>query len=530
MKKKFKRILTMLLTVLLVISLTACSNNNKAPDQTTQNEQEEITTSKEVTTSKDELIMAIDREPISLDPADGNVAVKRLIESNIYDTLLDFNTEMEVEPNLAESWEKLDDLTWKFNLRKGIKFHNGEELKASDVVFSIKRQFDISTGLGNVAQLDPDGFETPDDYTVIIRTKEPFAFVEQMMCSPGLSILNEKAVTEAGVENHARNPIGTGPYKFAAWHAGDRIILERNDDHWGEKAKIKTIAIRIITESASRTIDLESGGLDMTLALSNNDAERIDENPETQLFAHTSTTLRYIAFNCEKEKLSDKRVRQALNYATDKEAIQKIVYGEKTSVLAISPVAPGLPGRNEDLPQYDYNVEKAKQLLAEAGYANGLELEFMYLANSQNNMLAEMLQSMWEQVGVKLILKPTESAALTTALNKGEHEICVAGTSFALNDPGDGLHRFFHSSTHGQSSNRTNLSNSEIDKYLDEIIITSDQQKRNELVYKVQELIHEESPMMYIANPYTLIGASSKLRGLELKPNGYYDLSKVYFE
>ena len=268
MKKKFKRILTMLLTVLLVISLTACSNNNKAPDQTTQNEQEEITTSKEVTTSKDELIMAIDREPISLDPADGNVAVKRLIESNIYDTLLDFNTEMEVEPNLAESWEKLDDLTWKFNLRKGIKFHNGEELKASDVVFSIKRQFDISTGLGNVAQLDPDGFETPDDYTVIIRTKEPFAFVEQMMCSPGLSILNEKAVTEAGVENHARNPIGTGPYKFAAWHAGDRIILERNDDHWGEKAKIKTIAIRIITESASRTIDLESGGLDMTLALS----------------------------------------------------------------------------------------------------------------------------------------------------------------------------------------------------------------------------------------------------------------------
>lgn len=532
MKKNCKKLLCVLLMVSLLLSLAACSSNkdnasNEVPQEQNPTEVEPTTT---ITTAKDELIIALDREPVSLDPADANVNVKRMVESNIYDTLLNFNIDMEVVSNVAESWENVDELTWKFNLKKGIKFHNGEELKASDVVFSIKRQFDIPAGEGNVSQLDPNGFETPDDYTVIIRTTEPYAFVEQMVSSPALSILNEKAVTEMGVEAHARNPIGTGPYKFVSWTAGDNITLERNDDYWGEeKAKIKTVVLRIITESASRTIDLESGGIDMTVALSNNDAERIEQNQETQLLMHTSTTLRYIAFNTEKEKLSDARVRQALYHATDVESLQNIVYGENTSVLAISPVAPGLPGRNESLVQYEYNVEKAKSMLAEAGYANGLELEFMYLAGSQNNMLAEMLQSMWGEAGVSLVLKPTESAALTTALNNGEHEICVAGTSFALNDPGDGLYRFFHSSTAHNSSNRTNLANAEIDKYLDEVIVTPDQEKRNELVYKVQELVHAQAPMIYIANPKTLVGASGKMQGLELIQNGFYDFSTIYF-
>ncbi|MGI6636547.1 MAG: ABC transporter substrate-binding protein [Christensenellales bacterium] len=508
MKRILRKLTALTLMIMLVLSL--------APSALAQQ------------SSKDTMTIGVDREPVSLDPTDIVTNVKRMMENCIYDTLLTFDNHMTIQPRLAETWEKMDDLTWKFTLRKDVTFHNGDPLKASDVLFTFKRAEGTAVAARAVAMFDLAACEAPDDHTFILKTKEPYAYTEAQLCDQQLSILSEAAVTKMG-QDHARNPVGTGPYIFDSWVAGDNITLNRNDNYWGHKSILKTLVFRIITESASRTIDLESGGLDLTLGLPQNDADRIASNPDMQLLVHPNNSVRYIGLNCAKESLKDKRVRQALNYATNTQVMRPVLYGEKTSGEMLSSVPAELPGFNGDLQQYGYDVEKAKALLKEAGVEN-LELEFMYLANSTNNMLAAMLQQMWGEVGVTLVLKPTESGALSTALNKGEHEICSAGTTFAMGEAGVGLYNFFNTKTQFSSGNRTNLSVPEIDMILDLIQVTTDQVEREKLVYDVQAMVHEEAPMIYLAYQYSIMGATAKMKGFELTPTSMYDFTTIYFE
>lgn len=540
-----KRILGMTLALCMGLSLCACKGGNtdetaKPAETTAAAESTEAPTAgvqkgpieasgEEKVSDKDTLVVAFDREPATLDPLGNNVVVKRMIESNIFDTLLKFDENLNPTPCLAESWEQVDETTWKFNLRKDVKFHNGDPLTSQDVKFTFLRVHNGTMGNDAASQFDPEGYETPDDYTFILKTKEPWAFTEAQVCDAALSIVPEKVVEEMGDDAFGRAPVGSGPYKFVSWTAGDNITVERNDDYWGDKSILKTVKFRIITESASRTIDLESGGVDITLGLPNSDADRIDGNPDTQLIISTGATDRYIAFNCQKEVFKDKRVRQALNYATDKETIRVVCYGENTSEKMDSVVPSTLPGHTSDLVQYDYDIEKAKALLEEAGCGDGFEVEFMYLANSTNNMLAELLQQMWSQVNVTLVLKPTESGALTSSLNKGEQELCCAGTSYALFEAGAGMYNMFHTDRMYSGSARANLSSPEVDEVLDEIVVTGDAEKRAELVVKAQELIHEESPFIYIAFTKNIIGASSKVRGFVPVANAMYDFRSVYF-
>ncbi len=489
------------------------------------------TAAAEKVSNKNSAIIALDREPDSLDPSGQNVAVARLIERNIYDTLLRFDEKMKPVAGLAEKWEKVDALTWKFTLRKNVKFHNGDTLTSKDVLFSFQRMYDIATGNESVVEIDKNGFQTPDDNTFILKTKREYSSLEPLLCSPALGIVSEKAVkSAANPAAFGRNPVGTGPFKFVSWTAGDKIVVERNDNYWDtNKAKLKTLTFRVITETATRTIELESGGIDVNLALSANDATRIDKNKNTSLIKHPNVTLRYIAMNTQKAALKDKLVRQALFHATDTESIRKIVYGEFESVQPNTMVPPGLPGRNESLVPYKYDTKLASDLLTKAGVTKPIDLQFLYLAGSQNDMLAQLVQDMWKKVNVNLILKPMESAALTAALNKGEHDICSAGTSFALSDPGEGLNRFFHTKYMNTSADRSNLSVPTIDELLDKIQVTANQADRNGLIIDAQMFIHDQAPLIYLAFPLTLVGTNAKLRDFPKDSNGYYDLRKIYF-
>lgn len=539
-----KKLLSLALIVGMGLSLCACGGSSvkETPAATTVNaaegngaakeekEQAPIQASEgEKKSDKDTLIVGLDREPATLDPMGNNVVIKRMLDACMFDTLLKFDDDLKPMPWLAESWEQVDELTWKFNLRKDVKFHNGDPLTSKDVKFSFLRIHSSNLGNDSTDHFDPDGYETPDDYTFILKTLEPYAFTEAEICSPALSIVPEKVVTEMGDDAFGRAPVGSGPYKFVSWTTNDNITIERNDDYWEEKSNLKTLKFRIITEAASRTIDLESGGLDMTLALPVSDVDRIEENPNTQLILHNNAYVRYLAPNCQQEPFTDKRVRQALNYATDKETIRLVCYGEKTSEPMTSVVPDTLPGHTDSLEQYGYDIEKAKSLLKEAGYENGFEVEFMYMANSTNSMLAELLQQMWGQIGVTLVLKPMENAALATALNKGEQQLCCAGTNYPIFEAGSGLYNMFHSKNMYSGSARANLSSPEVDEILDKIVVESDAQKREELVVKAQELIHEESPFIYIAYTKSAIGASSKLRGFDPIPTAMYDFRSVYF-
>ena len=476
--------------------------------------------------SKDTLTVGIDREPAGLDPAS---VISIMLFNNIYDTLLRFDNDMNVVPQLAESYEQLDDVTYKFSLRRGVKFHNDEELTSKDVLFSIKRLYDIPAARAQVKMIDPEGFECPDDHTFVLRTTTPWAALPAQMASSYLNIVNEKAVQEAGTD-YPRNPVGTGPFKFVSWTPGDRIVVERFEDYWGESALLKQVVFRIVTETTSRVIDLESGGLDVALMVGVTDVERLRNNPLTDIIQHTHMGIRYGVFNCSIEPFKDKRVRQALNYATDVDIIRDVLYENGLGAApATTPVIPRLPGRNTDLVQYDYDLQKAKALLTDAGYPNGFSVEYNYLANSMNTRLGEMLQAQWAEVGVKLVLAPMESAALTAALNAGRHQFATANSTYALGDPIEGLNEFFHSSMHGTSRCRAFLSNPEIDRMIEEARVESNSVKRDQLAYQIQALIHEEAPWIYIAYEYANVGLRADVRGFEAATNQGHRFAKVYF-
>ena len=213
----------------------------------------------------DTLIVGNPLDAVSLDPHRTNDAASALPMFQIYDTLVKLSPEMTIEPSLATEWTQVDDFTTEFKLRQGVKFHNGEELKASDVKFTIERHINPETAAPAAFMLSTvSGVNVVDDYTVQIVTKEKCASLLYNLTHVDMGILNEKAVTEAG-DSYATNPVGTGAFKFVSWKKNQEIKLTRNDEYFGEKAKVANLTIRIIPEGATMMAELQTGGVDVAL-------------------------------------------------------------------------------------------------------------------------------------------------------------------------------------------------------------------------------------------------------------------------
>lgn len=523
--KNIKRVLVVVMATLLIISLlVGCTK----PVETTK-EKDSINSSEDekIDTSKDTIRMAIDREPASLDSA--IYVTSWTCQDQIYEGLVAYELDGNIVPCLAESFEQVDDVTWKFKLREDVYFHNGEHMTSADVLYSFKRAMSYPQAAAILSNLDPESFEAPDDYTFILKTRTPFAFVLENLCETYLSVINQKAVEDAGSpEEYGRAPIGTGAYKFVSWNPGDRITLTRNDKYWGEKAKVENVILKIITENATRTIDLESGGCDINWLVSIEDYDRIANNGDTTLVMYSSGSFDYFPLNVGKDYFADKRVRQAFQYATDREVIWREAFGEEISDFSSGPIAPGISGRNENIKPYEYNPEKAKALLAEAGYPDGLESEFLMFAGSPDDIIATLLKEQWADVGIKLNLKVVDSALINSLLNEGNYYSGYLTARVQPMDAGFIMWKLFHSSNHG-ASNRSYIKDKELDAILDEIMVTFDKTKRDELAIKAQEMVNELACVISICHKRNLNGLRSNVRGYEASGYRRPLLKKVYF-
>lgn len=459
-----KKYLAMLLACAMIFAFAAgCAQQNPANsdeptatnaptdvEATPVQNTELVTDGNETVSDKDTINIAVDREPATLNPGGVSSNVNEIIMRNVLDTLLKFDENAIPQANLATEWEAIDDLTWQFKLRDDVNFTNGEHFTAKDVVYSINRLANTTTGASALTYIDLSGVEAVDDYTVKIKTTKPYAFLEAQLCQAVMCIVNEKAITE-------------------------------------------------------------------------------EESSDMYVLGRAQNTLRYICFNTSVEPLNNVNVRKALYHATDTELIRETIYGEKNSEKANGPIPPSFPGKNHDLPVYEYDPAKAKEMLAAEGYENGFEVSFIYLANTTNNMFAEMLQSMWAEVGVTLVLQPTESGTLSTMLNAGEYEVGVASTDMKLCDAGEGLYAFFHSSSRGSSQDRTWLNDADVDAILDKIVTTLDAEERNKLVSEAEAMIHDLCPMIYICHPWPVYGVRSNVRGLKVLPYDMEYYSELYF-
>lgn len=509
-RKSLKSVMAAIAIMLSVnVALVGCSNNgsnNAAGGQ-----------------KKDTVVVAQGADAKSLDPHATNDQPSSRVAKQIYDRLVEADEEMKIVPGLAEKWTRVNDTTWEFNLRKGVKFHNGEELKAKDVVFTFNRMMKASTVSHIIEAVK--SVTAKDDYTVVIETKFSYSPLLTHLAHTASSILNEKAVTEGG-ENYGQKPVGTGAYKFVSWEAGSKITLEANDQYFGEKAKVKTAIFRNITEGTNRTIGLETGEVDIAYDIEPIDKEKVATHKSLQLLEGESLSYAYIGINTK--KITDSRVRQAINLAIDKQAIIDTVLNGAGTV-ANAPIAPQVFGYSKDIKGYGYDVAKAKALLKEAG-KEGMQTSIWTNDSPVRVQIAQIVQAQLKEVGINAKIETLEWASYLDRTAKGEHDMYILGWTTVTGDADYALLPLYHTSSHGGAGNRTFFSDPEVDKLLDQGRTESNEKARLDIYKKVMEKVVAAAPDVMLYYQTQNAGAQKNIEGFKLHPAGHHKIASVSFK
>jgi len=477
--------------------------------------------------SAEELVVAQEDSPVSLDPHAANDGPSIKVWTQMHDNLIQLNEDMEIVPGLAHDWEQIDELTWEFKLNEGVLFHNGQELTAEDVKFSLERLIDPEVSAPGAFIVDfIESVEIIDEYTVQISTDEPFAPILNHLAHPVAVILNQQAVEEAGDDYGTLEVVGTGPFQFVEWSTGDYILLERFDDYFGENAGAETLRIRPIVEDTVRSIELETGGVDIAYSIAPPDESRLREMETIILSPYESLSSLYVGINAEKEPLDDVRVRQAINYAVNSDDILEFIYGGQ-GVRSTGPLSPNIFAHNPDLYQYDFDPEKAIELLEEAGYEDGFSLRLLTTDDPLFQQSSEIVQNNLSQIGIDVSVETRSLGDFLDATAEGEHDLFVLTWGTITGDADYGLYPLFHSSQFGAPGNRTFYANDRVDELLEEGRTVADQDRRQEVYYEAQEIIVEEAPWVFILNPSRLIGIGPDAEGFIPHPMVAHDLSRV---
>ena len=476
----------------------------------------------------DTLIVGNPLDAVSLDPHRTNDAASALPMFQIYDTLVKLSNEMTIEPGLATEWTQVDDFTTEFKLRQGVKFHNGEELKASDVKFTFERHINPETAAPAAFMLTTiSEIKVIDDYTVHFITKEPCASLLYNLTHVDMGILSEKAVTEAG-DDYANQPVGTGPFKFVSWKKNQEIRLVRNDEYFKGPAKVANLVIRIIPEGATMIAELQTGGIDMALNIGSQFVPMFQPGTGLKLSQFNTFTIKYLSFDHRVAPFNDVRVRQAINYATNKDAIVKVAYSGAAEPLS-GPLPKNINGFNENLVPYEYNVEKAKALLAEAGYADGITTT-LYISDKEiDTKLATVLQAQLKDVGINVDIQVIEWGTYLQKTAEGL-PLFLLGWTTVTADADNGLYANFHSSAWGSQGNRTFYKNEKVDELLDGGRAEFDQEKRKAMYQEACQIIYDEAGWDFLAAELYNLGMRENVYGFVPMSTTFFDLSTVYFE
>lgn len=477
MKKNLLLVVGLLMTMLLLVACGGSKETNKG----------------EV---RDTIVVGNAADAKSLDPHATNDNPSSRVIVQIYDRLAEFDENSVPQPSLAESWEQLDNLTTIVHLKKGVKFHNGEELKASDVKFTFERMM-VSPQVHHIIETI-DRVEILDDYTVKIVTKMPYAPLLNHLAHNATSILNEKAVKEAG-DSYGQNPVGTGPYKFISWASGDRIVLEAFPEYFKGETPIKNLVFRSIVEETNRTIGLETGELDIVYDILGMDKSKLKNDPKYTYIDKPGVSMTYLGFNLKKAPFDNPKVREAISYAINQQPIIDTAF-VGGAIAADSIIEPNLAAYYP-VEKYEYNIEKAKELLKEAGYENGFKAKIWINDNNVRRDTAVILQDQLKQVGIDIAVETLEWAAYLDGTARGDHDMFILGWGTVTRDPDYGITALVSSSTHGGAGNRTFYSNPKVDELLVKGRAELNIEKRKEIYKEIQETIRRDLPMYMITYP-----------------------------
>ena len=479
---------------------------------------------------RDTLVVADQYDATTFDPVRHNDYPSSRACHQVYDTLIFLNDDGTFRPGLAEKWEFVSDTAYKMILRKGVKFHNGEELKAEDVKFSLERATtDLGAHIKTYSQ-DLDNVEIVDDYTVILHLKKVnFPFFASLAHSWG-SIVNKKEVESQG-ENYgtpAGTAIGTGPFKFVSWQKSDRYTLERFDDYWGDKVAFKTLVVRSIPEPTGRTVGLETGEVDIAYPMITNDISRIEENEGLVLQRKPLASTTYMGFNTTKKPFDDPRVRNAFSAALDTVGIQKAVFrgvGKTPRTLIPDGIKYSI---DAELPAHARDIEAARKLFAEAGVdPKGLKLEIWTNERKERVDMATIIQAQLKELGIDAEIKVLEWGAYIQGLQKKTHDLFLLGWGLSVPDPDYAVAGLLET---GAGTNYTFFSDAKLDELLSKGRAMPDGPDREKAYRDMQLYINEQCPMILLHNDESLVGVQKSVKGFISSPFDVHTFATVYFE
>ena len=470
-----------------------------------------------------DLVVVQNSDAKSLDPQVSNDVPTHRVTLNIYDRLIEKDKDMNLVPGLAENWKQIDPLTLELKLRKNVKFHNGEPFSAKDVVFSLNRAKEAPSLIAYFSDIEK--VEAVDDYTVRITTKKPYGPLVNYLAHIGAGIMNEKAVKERGAD-YGQHPVGTGPFVFQSWTSGDKIVLKANPDYYKGKAASDTLTFKVVPEGTNRTIALETGEADIAYDVDPIDVEMVKSNPDLKLAQNSAMSVTYLGFNTKKAPFDKKEVRQAIAYATNVDDIIGAVF-LGAAKKANSPVSPYVFGYNKDAKLYTQNIEKAKALLAQAGYPNGFKAKIWTNDKSVRKDTAVILQDQLKQIGIDVQIEILEWGSYLDRVANGEHEMFILGWSSSA-DSDSALYALFHSKNLGGAGNRTFYENKRVDELLDKARESTVPADRIEYYKELQNILQEDLPFFTLIYPDDITGMQKNVEGFVPHPESTHILYQVY--
>lgn len=552
---------TLLLTF-SVILLAACTDDSNVDSDTGGESEGDSSATGDVR-------VALQEDVVSLDPHGSNDASSAQVRMNIYESLVSIDSDMNLQPGLAEEWEAAEDDVWNLKLREGTTFHSGEEFDAEDVKATFERVNDEAVA-SEVAFLFEmiEEVEIVNDYEVNLHTEYPFAPLPSHLAHNTGGIISKEfidrdyqaALDEAGVDMTAEEyyelreedgdeydevkdqiseHIGTviGPEADGTNHAelvsrspGEETVLNKFEDFQGGDRNFEELTFVVIPETGARLAELETGGVDVARNVDASSADRVANGESTELLEQESLRIDYLGFNVEKEPFDDPAVRQAISHAIDREAIVEGVY-EGMGVEATHPIPPDVWGYDDSLEGQVYDVERAKELLLETDVADGFSTTLWVRDDQMIMDTAIYIQESLAELNIDVEIEQYEWGTFLERTAQGDQEMFMLGWTTVTADPDYGLYALFHSDSFGATGNRSFYANDELDETLDEGRTESDEELRAEAYSRAQEILIEEAPAAYTVHSNFAIGInSSNVQGVELDAIGDVRLENVTFE
>ena len=474
------------------------------------------------------LVMIIESSPTNLDPRVGLDAYSARIDALLFDGLVTRGDQLNVVPGLAERWEIPDPRTYVFHLHHGVRFHDGRALTSRDVKWTLDSLLQgriRSTKTANYRFVDH--IDAPDDFTVIFHLKEPDSPLLWNLADAVMGI-----VPYGSGEEMTQHPIGSGPFKFVSAEMDREVVIERNDDYWGAKAKLARVRFTVIPDETTEALELRKGSSDLAINayLTPDTIAVLAHDPNLTVMNGPGTRLAYLAFNLRDPILKDARVRQAIAYALDRgPMIEYLWRGEATPASSVLPKQSW--AYNGDVPVYDHDPEKAKQLLDAAGYpeSNGVRFHITMKTSTDANtrLMVAVMQRQLREVGIALDIRSFEFATFFSDVTHGAFQLYGLRWIGGNEDP-DIFEYAFHSAKFPPNgANRGFYSNPKIDALIDQARREVDPAVRKPLYAEVQRILAKDLPYIDLWYLDNVLVHTRRVRNLRLNPAGNFDFLRT---